>query len=75
MPWHFTLNLKTLRRISDQDVKSGGDGNVSLVDQELVLSNVMNTVALKLVKHSIKTIKNKDMQKTVVGMGRGYGRI
>lgn len=75
MPWHFTLNLKTLRRISDQDVKSGGDGNVSLVDQEPVLSNIMNTVTLKLMKHNMKRIKNKEMQKTVAGMGRGYGKV
>lgn len=63
MAQHFTLSLKTLRRINDQDVKPGGDGKVSLVKQELVLGNIMNTVTLKLMKHSIKRNKNKEMKK------------
>lgn len=62
--------METLRRINDQDVRSGGDGKVSLVNQELVLSNIMNTVTLKLMKHSIKRNKNKEMQKNIVGKGR-----
>lgn len=60
MAQHFTLTLKTLRRINDQDVKPGGVGKVSLVKQELVLGNIMNTVTLKLMKHSIKRNKNRD---------------
>lgn len=43
---------------------------MSLVNQELVLSNIMNTVTLKLMKHSIKRNKNKEMQKNIVGKGR-----
>lgn len=75
MAQHFTLSLKTLRRINNQDVKSAGDGKMTLVNQELVLGHLMYTVTLKLMKHSIKRNKNKEMQKTIVGMGKGDGKV
>ena len=41
----------------------------------LVLSNLMETVTLKLMKSSIRKNSNKDMQKTVVGMGREDDKV
>lgn len=75
MALYCTLNLKTLRRINDQGVKSGGDGKVSLVNQKLVVSNIMDTGTLKQMKHSIKRNKNRRCKKNVVGMGREDGKV
>lgn len=71
MALYCTINLKTLRRINDQDVKSGGDGKVSLVNQKLVVSNIMDTGTLKKMKHSIKRNKKKEIQKICSGNGKG----
>lgn len=50
---HLALNLKSLRRIKDQDGKAEGDDKVCLMSLALVLINLMAIMALKLMKGSI----------------------
>lgn len=62
--------MKSLRRIKEQDGKAEGDDKVLLMNLVSVLSNFMDTVTLKLMKGSIRKNNKKEMQKTIVEMGR-----
>lgn len=64
--------MKRLRRIKDQDGKAEGDYKVSLMNMELVLSNLMDTVTPKLLKGSFRKNNNKERDaKNYSGNGKG----
>lgn len=67
--------MSSLSRIKDQDGKVEGDDKVSLMNQMLVLSSRADTVIIKLMKGNIRKNSNKEMQKSIGGMGREDDKV